>query len=160
MRIYVLRHGIAEDASARTPDFKRELTDDGRKKLAGVLRLARRAGVQPELVISSPLVRALQTAEMARECLHVDAAIQQTQALVPESSPQKVWEELRGLRNLDAVLLAGHQPLLSDLAAWLLGAPELQIHMGKAVMVCIEVEQFRGDPHGTLRWMISPRLAE
>jgi phosphohistidine phosphatase len=160
MRIYILRHGIAEDASPRTPDFKRELTDEGRRKLAGVLRLARRAGVQPELVISSPLVRAVQTAEMAREALHVEAAIHETRTLVPEGSPHKVWEELSGLRNLDAVLLAGHEPLLSSLTAWLLGAPELQVNMSKAAMVSIEMEQFRGEPHGILRWMVTPKLAE
>ena len=88
MRIYVLRHGIGEEASARTPDFKRELTEEGRKKLAAVLRLVRRAGVPPELVLSSPLVRAVQTAEMAREVLEVDAAVHETRTLVPEGSPR------------------------------------------------------------------------
>jgi phosphohistidine phosphatase len=160
MRIYILRHGIAEEASPRTPDFKRELTEEGRRKLTAVLRLARRAGVQPELVMSSPLVRAVQTAGMAREILQVEAALHETRALVPDASPRNVWEELRGLRNLDAVLLAGHEPLLSSLTAWLLGSPGLQVHMGKAAMVCIEMEQFRGDPHGILRWMITPKLAE
>jgi phosphohistidine phosphatase len=160
MRIYLLRHGIAEEASSRTPDFKRELTDEGRKKLAGVLRLARRAGVQPELVMSSPLVRAIQTGEMAREVLQVEAAVHETRTLVPEGSPRVVWEELRGLRNLEAVLLAGHEPLLSTLTAWLLGAPELHVHMAKAAMVSIEMDQFRGEPHGSLRWMITPKLAD
>ena len=160
MRIYILRHGIAEEGSARTPDFKRELTGEGRKKLSGVLRLARRAGVQPELVISSPLVRAVQTAEMAREVLQVEAAVNETRALVPGGSPRNVWEELRGLRNLEAVLLAGHEPLLSALTAWLLGAPELHVHMVKAAMVSIEMDQFGGEPHGILRWMVTPKLAE
>jgi phosphohistidine phosphatase len=160
MRIYILRHGIAEEASAHTPDFKRELTEEGRKKLAAVLRLARRAGVQPELVVSSPLVRAIQTAEMAREVLQVEAPVHETRTLVPEGGPRNVWEELRGLRNLEAVLLAGHEPLLSALTAYLLGVPELQVHMGKAAMVCIEMDQFRSEPHGTLRWMVTPKLAD
>ena len=75
MRIYLLRHGIAEEASARTPDFKRELTEEGRKKLAGVLRLARRAGVQPELVLSSPLVRAVQCASTTCQALRLEQPI-------------------------------------------------------------------------------------
>ena len=160
MRIYLLRHGIAEEATPRTPDSKRELTDEGRKKLAAVLRLAKRAAVQPELVMSSPLVRAAQTAGMAREILQVEAAVLETRALAPEANPREVWEELRGLRNLDGVLLASHEPLLSSLTAWLLGAPDLQVRMGKAAMVSIEMEQFRGDPHGVLRWMVTPKLAE
>ncbi len=160
MRIYLLRHGIAEDAGPATADFDRELTEEGRRKLAGVLRLAKRARVQPDLVVSSPLVRAVQTAEMARETLHVESAVEQTRVLVPEGSPQGVWEELRGMRNLDAVLLAGHEPLLSTLAARLLGSPVLQVHMGKGAMLCIDIEQFRGEPHGVLRWMVNPKLAE
>jgi phosphohistidine phosphatase len=160
MRIYLLRHGIAEDAGGRIPDFKRELTGEGRKKLNAVLRMARRAGVQPELVVTSPLVRAVQTAEMAREVLQVEAPVQETHVLEPESSPRQVWGELSGLRNLDSVLLAGHEPLLSSLTAYLLGAPSLQLHMAKAAMVAIEIESFRGEPHGILRWMVTPKLAD
>ncbi len=160
MRIYLLRHGIAEDASPRVPDFKRQLTGEGRKKLSAVLRLARHAEVQPGLVISSPLVRAMETAEMTREALRVEAPVHQTRALEPDRGPHQVWEELRGLRNLDEVLLAGHEPLLSSLTAFLLGAPELQVHMAKAALVAIELEHFRGEPHGVLRWMITAKLAE
>jgi phosphohistidine phosphatase len=160
MRLYLLRHGIAEDGGPRTPDAKRELTEKGRTKLTAVLRLARRSGVTPELVLSSPLVRAVQTADMAREILDVASPIQQTAVLVPESSPQKVWDELRGLRNLDAVLLASHEPLLSHLTAWLLSSPALQVHMTKAAIVAIEIDSFHGEPHGVLHWMITPKLVD
>jgi len=160
MRIYLLRHGIAEDAGPRTPDAKRELTDKGRSKLAGVLKLGRNAEIRPELILSSPLVRAMQTAEMAREILKVEAPVQQTRVLIPDASPQEVWEELRGLRNLDEVLLAGHEPLLGHLVGWLLGAPTLQVQMSKAALVAIEMAHFRGEPHGMLHWMITPKLVE
>lgn len=160
MRIYLLRHGIAEDAGPRTPDAKRELTDKGRTKLAGVLRVARKAEIRPELILSSTLVRAVQTAEMAREILGVEAHVQETRVLVPEGSPQDVWEELRGLRNLDEVMLAGHEPLLGNLVAWLLGASTLQVRMSKAALVSIEMAHFRGEPHGVLNWMITPKLVD
>jgi phosphohistidine phosphatase len=160
MRIYLLRHGIAEDAGPRTPDAKRELTDKGREKLSGVLRLAKQAGVQPELVLSSPLVRAIQTAELARKVLEVESPVHETPALTPEGPPQKVWEELRGFRNLEDMLLAGHEPLLGELAGFLLGVPALQVHMTKAALVCIEMESFRGEPHGVLNWMITPKLID
>jgi phosphohistidine phosphatase len=160
MRIYLLRHGIAEDAGPRTPDSQRQLTDKGRHRLAAVLKIARRAEVQPGLVLSSPLIRAVQTAEMAREILETEAPVQLTPALVPEASPQEVWQELRGLRTFDEILLAGHEPLLSQLTSWLLGAPALQVHMGKAALVSIEMDNFRGDPRGILNWMLTPRLAD
>jgi len=160
MRIYLLRHGIAEDAGPRTPDAKRELTEKGRSKLAGVLALARNAEVRPELILSSPLIRAIQTAEMARDVLQIETPVQQTRALIPEGSPQGVWEELRGLRNLDGVMLAGHQPLLGQLVSWLLGSSDLQVQMVKAAMVSIELAHLRGEPHGVLNWMITPKLLE
>jgi phosphohistidine phosphatase len=160
LRIYLLRHGIAEDAGPKKPDAKRELTEEGRKKLTSVLRLAKRADVKPELVLTSPLVRAVQTAEMAREILGVDPEIQQTSMLAPDSSPGNAWAELRGHRKLDEVLLAGHEPLFSQLAAMLLGSPGLKIHMTKAGLVSIEMEQFGAEPRGVLRWMITPKLGE
>ena len=49
---------------------------------------------------------------------------------------------------------------MSHLAAWLLGAPTLHVHMAKAALVSIEMESFREEPHGTLRWMLTPKLAE
>src|SRR5689334_17109963 len=110
MRIYLLRHGIAEDAGPKTPDSKRELTEPGRKKLNGVLRLAKAAEAHPDLVLSSPLVRAVQTGEMAREVLKVETPLEKTEALHSEAHPQEAWEELRGLRKLEEVLLAGHEP--------------------------------------------------
>lgn len=154
-----MRHGIAEDAGPGTPDAERRLTDKGRDKLDAVLRLARKAGVELDLILSSPLVRAVETAEMARKILDVDAAVQHTSVLTPESSPQNVWQEVRGLRKLDSVLLAGHEPLFSHLAAFLLGTPQLQVHMSKAALVCIEVDHFGAEPRGILYWMVTPKIA-
>ena len=158
MLIYLLRHGIAEDSGPGVPDSKRQLTPEGRKKLGLVLKLAKNAGVTPELIVSSPLVRAVQTAEIAREILGVEAAVQESPLLIPEGNPREVWAELQGLRNLEAVLLTGHEPLMSTLAASLLGSPSLLLHMRKGAMVCIEMENMRGEPHGILQWMALARM--
>ena len=66
MRIYVLRHGIAEDAPPGGSDSDRALTLEGRRKLRGVLEHARRAGVVPDIILTSPLKRAVETADL--EC--------------------------------------------------------------------------------------------
>lgn len=160
MKIYLLRHGIAENAGPKTPDAGRELTEEGRKKLESVLKVAKRAGVKPDLAISSHLVRAVQTADIARAVLGVEAPVQKIEALAPNGRPEQVWDELRGLRNLEEVLLAGHEPSMSHLAAWLLGAPTLQLDMKKAAMISIEIAQFRGEPCGALKWMLTPKLVE
>jgi len=158
MELYVFRHGIAEDAAPGQPDSSRALTDEGRKKVAEVVRTARRAGARPSLIVSSPYARALQTALAAAEEFDYQGDVLQTETLVPHGTPEAVWDELRQYRDESAILLAGHEPLLSRLVAYLLAAPALRVEMKKAAMVRIDVESFGPAPHGTLRWMITPRL--
>jgi phosphohistidine phosphatase len=158
MEIYILRHGIAEDQNA-AGDARRSLTDEGRRKLRRVLERAARANVSPSLVLSSPYVRARQTAELAAEVLGYRGKIVETAVLVPEGSPEALWEELRGRRGESAILIAGHQPMLSGVAAWLMGFPEAQIEMKKGALARIDVDRFGPKPDGVLRWLLTARLS-
>jgi phosphohistidine phosphatase len=158
LRIYVLRHGIAEDASPGGKDAERALTQEGKRKLRCVLERARRAGVRPDVIITSPLKRAVETAEIAATVLAGKSELVHTNALVPSGSPERVWKEIR-LRKAEAILLAGHEPLLSLVVAYLLGCPALQVQMKKAALVSIEVESDAAQPHGVLLWMLIPKLS-
>ena len=158
MEIYLLRHGIAEDHSA-AGDAGRGLTAEGREKLRRVLDRAAQAGVSPSLILSSPYKRALQTAEIAAEALGYKQKIVKADALLPEASPDALWEEIRGHREESAVLAAGHEPMMSASVGWLLGAPALQVDMKKAGLVRIDIDRFGPQPNGLLRWMLVPRLA-
>jgi phosphohistidine phosphatase len=159
MEVYIFRHGIAADAVAGQSDADRALTDTGRKKAAEVIRTARRAGVDPSLIVSSPYLRAIETARIAAEGLGYRGEVLRTETLVPHGTPEDVWSELRDYDNERAVLLAGHEPLLGRLVAWLLAAPALRVDMKKAAMVRIDLESLGPVPQGTLRWMITPSLA-
>lgn len=159
LELYLFRHGIAEDAQPGRRDADRALTDEGRKKTAEVVKAARRAGLEPALVVSSPYLRAVQTAKIAIDELAYKGDLVKTEALVPHGTPEGVWHELREYRDQPSVLLAGHEPLLSRLTAYLLAAPALRVEMKKAAMVRIDIETFGPTPHGTLRWMITPKLA-
>jgi phosphohistidine phosphatase len=158
MELYLFRHGIAEDAKPGRPDASRALTDEGKKKVADVVKAARRAGVEPSLIVSSPYVRAVETARIAAEVFECKRDVVRTEALVPNGAPEKVWAELRDYREEAAVLLAGHEPLLSHLVSFLLASPALRVEMKKAALVRIDVESFGAMPHGTLRWMITAKL--
>jgi phosphohistidine phosphatase len=158
MELYLFRHGIAEDAKAGRPDASRTLTDEGGKKVAEVVKAARRAGVEPSLIVSSPYVRAIETAQIAAEGFEYKAEVVLTETLVPHGSPEKVWAELRDYSEESAILLTGHEPLLSRLAAFLLASPALRVEMKKAAMVRIDIESFSAVPHGALRWMITAKL--
>ena len=158
MELYLFRHGIAEDGKPGRSDTDRELTDEGRKKVTEVVKAARRAGVEPSLILSSPYKRAAETAELAAAGFDYKTGVLQTDTLVPHGSPEKVWNELREHKDQTAILLAGHEPLMSHLVAYLLASPALRIEMKKAAMVRIDFEAMGAAPHGTLRWMIYPKL--
>jgi phosphohistidine phosphatase len=159
MEIYLFRHGIAEDGEPGSPDSARELTEEGRKKTAEVVKLARKAGVRPTLILTSPYARARQTARIAAEGMEYGGQVVVIESLVPHGSPEGVWQDLRDYAEEEAVLLAGHEPLMSRLVAYLLNAPSLRVEMKKAGLVRVDVETVRPHPHGVLKWMVVPRRA-
>ncbi len=159
MELFVLRHGIAEDKGAHRSDADRALTEEGRKKLTTVLKQAAKAGVAPSLILTSPYVRARQTAEMAADFLKCKQPLVEAKSLTPGHSPQDVWNDVREHRSEESLLLAGHNPLLSQLVGYLLASPALRFDFRKAGLVAVQVDQFRGEPHATLEWILTPKLA-
>jgi phosphohistidine phosphatase len=159
MQVYLLRHGIAEDGQAGRPDSERALVPEGRRKLKDVFKLARQADTAVSLVLTSPYKRARQTAEMVLEYLSTEAELLECSALTPDATPVAVWGEIRALKDIDSILLASHEPLLSATAAFLLNSPSLAVDFKKGALMRIDVESFSAQPHGVLRWMITARVA-
>ncbi len=159
MQIYLLRHGIAEDAKPGDADSARALTSEGRDKLRRVLKRVRAADVTPTLILSSPYRRALETAEVAAEVLGYKGKIVQVHALVPDGSPADVWGEIRSRKDEDAILLAGHEPLTSATLAYLLDCPALQVDVKKGSVIRADCDRFGPNPKCVLKWMITPGLA-
>jgi phosphohistidine phosphatase len=159
MQVYLLRHGIAEEGRAGKSDAERQLTADGRRKLRDTLQVALRAEVKPTLILSSPLVRALQTAEIAGSLFRYKEEILRTKALLPTSTPEHVWDEIRVHQKDPSLMLVGHDPLFTSLAAYLLGAPDLQIDFKKGAILRIDFESFGPKPRGILRWFVVAKLA-
>jgi len=159
LRIYILRHGIAEDAPPGGSDASRGLTPEGKQKLRNVLARAGAARVRPAVILTSPLKRAVQTAEIAAAVLKVKQGLIETNALVPSSSPQRVWTEIRA-QKVDELLIAGHEPLLSNVVAYLLRCAAVRIDLKKGALVSIDIETAEPEPHGVLKWMLTPKLAE
>jgi phosphohistidine phosphatase len=160
MELYLLRHGIAEDGAPGQPDEERKLTPEGRKKLREVLRVASASNVAPTLILSSPLVRAMQTAEIASEHLNYKGQIVQTSTLTPDADPKATWDDLRTYRDEAQVLLASHNPFCARLAAYLLATPELAVDFKKGGLMRIDLDQFGPAPRGVLRWYLTPKLAD
>jgi phosphohistidine phosphatase len=160
MQIYILRHGIAEDAGPGQPDAERALTAEGREKLRRILKRARAAGAQPTVILSSPYRRALETAEETVNVLGYAGKVVRTPALAPEASPFDAWEEIRARKGEASVLLASHEPFTSSMVAFLLGSPALVVDMKKASLARIDCERLSAQPKGVLKWLLAPALVE
>ncbi|HYP08028.1 MAG TPA: phosphohistidine phosphatase SixA [Bryobacteraceae bacterium] len=159
MEVYLLRHGIADDDSPTGRDQDRQLTAEGRRKLAEVVKTAAAAGVKPDVIVSSPYARALQTADIAKEILAFKDDIQRSQALVPESDPEEVWSEIRNAyRGAHSLLISSHEPLMGRCTGFLLGYTDLLIDFQKGAIVRIDIESFGIQPRGLLKWMLVPKL--
>jgi phosphohistidine phosphatase len=158
MRIYLLRHGIAEEAFSKR-DSDRALTEEGKRKLQEVLRLAARGGVEPSLIISSPYRRAIETARIAIDVLGYKGPLIESTCLTPDSPAESAWSDVRLHSSEESLLLVGHEPLFSALAAFLLGHPALSIDFKKGALLCVEVSSVRPQPSGVLKWYLTSKFA-
>jgi len=159
VELYLLRHGVAEEGNAHIPDAERALTNEGRRKLRQALESAYAAGLAPSLILTSPLKRAVQTAEIAKDVLKYKNQLFRTKALAPGATVEQVWDEVRVHRDERSLLLVGHNPLFSELSGYLLGSNDLQVDFKKGAILRIDVEHFPPTPKGILRWYLTAKLA-
>jgi len=159
MRVYLLRHGIAEDKGRGGKDSERELTAEGCTELKRILKVAAKAGVKPALILTSPYVRARDTAKLAKKYLGTEEDLLETETLVPEAQPQMVWAEVCDHRKQESLMLVSHNPLMEQLVSFFLGTPTLQVDFKKGAIVAMEIANFRGEPKAVLLWAMTPDLA-
>jgi phosphohistidine phosphatase len=158
MDVYVLRHGEAEERETGLADRDRKLTAKGKRDLKDVLRLARKAEVAPNLILTSPLRRAQETAAIAADVLGCKHVLE-TRNLLPGASPEQIWKEIVTDHKVEKIVLAGHQPHLGSLIGLLLEAA-VMVDLKKGSMVRIETHGKLGPPRGVLKWMITTKLAK
>ena len=121
MLLYVMRHGPAEGDSPTGRDFDRRLTPHGRQTVDTVAKDLASRGDPPPRILSSPLTRAVQTAEIVRAVLGVVAEIEIRDELAPSENAWSLVTEL-GRKGAEAVLFVGHAPDVSELVAALTDA--------------------------------------
>ncbi len=162
MNVYLLRHahalGVGE-AGAQS-DEERPLSDQGRQQAALVADAAQRLGLKFDQVLTSPLRRALETAQ--EFCRHLDipeSSLVTCTPLEPGGSPKKLMKRLRALEANDVVLV-GHSPDLNKHAAWLLGSKRTEIEIAKAGLACVRCDAPPRKGAGALVWLLTPDLVE
>ena len=161
MQLYIVRHGIAIDREdPKSPsDPERFLTAEGLRKTRDVARGFAALKISPDVFISSPYVRAMQTAEIFAEALKFPKAkIKQTELLLPGAEPAGFFRELqRTSRSEESVVCFGHAPQLDELIAFALGSKKDLTQMKKAGAACLELTRI-SPPAGRLVWLSTPKI--
>lgn len=160
MKLLLVRHAIAEDRaefeSTGEPDEKRPLTQEGRKKMkraaAGLVELISRV----DILATSPLTRAQQTAEILARQLD-DATPTVVEALDPMQSYEALLDWLRRLDDVDTVCAVGHEPHLGGLASWLMTGNEKPLFEFKKGGACLlEFDGVIERGAAQMRWLLTP----
>jgi phosphohistidine phosphatase len=161
MKVFLLRHAIAvpRGAGRARTDRRRPLTPKGRRRLRQVIQAMARLGLQFDLIVSSPFVRARQTAELVVSELPSSAPLELSDTLAVGRHPRQVLDLLAKRRPAPAsVLLVGHEPLLSQVASVLLcGDLGLRLQLKKAGLCKLRVSSLAGGQRATLEWLLTPK---
>ena len=156
MTLYVLRHAIAEDPRPGQSDATRQLTETGRNRCRRVLAHAKRVNVRPEYMLTSPYDRATQTAEIARSELEFNPDLIITNALVPFVGVQDLWNVIRDYAVGGDVMIVGHNPQLSTLIMWMLGARSDGLWLKKSGLAALDIGNAGSQPRAELSWLLTP----
>jgi len=155
VKLYLLRHGSAEARTGKRGDARRRLLRKGRDQCALAAGVLRRIGPVPDRVVSSPYVRAVQTAEEVSRRLGVKGRVEQDPRLEPGASVSAIADAALE-QKVRRVLLVGHEPGLSELAAFLCGGPNLRMGLRKGGVVEMEITSV-SPPRGVLLGLVRPR---
>jgi phosphohistidine phosphatase len=156
--LYLMRHGIAADAGPQTNDAERALTEEGTGKTTRAAHGLKRLGVSPQFVLSSPLRRAEETAQLAAAVVAPRVTVEIFPPLSPGHDPRELIQGLRAYRTASEILLVGHQPDLGELASFLLtGSSGLApLPFKKAGTAAILVGSLPPRTAGSLQWFLTP----
>jgi phosphohistidine phosphatase len=161
MRLYIVRHAIAVPRD--TPgihDGDRALTKEGMEKMrqaaAGLCALK----IMPELMLSSPLARAAQTAEILLEAFGKGVELRIIPSLSPSGEREDLYRDIRSCnKKLKSLMIVGHQPSLGEIAGEIaFGSPDHYIELKKGGACAIELDSVRGTPKGNMVWLLTPSI--
>jgi phosphohistidine phosphatase len=159
MQLFIVRHGIAVDREdPKCPaDPDRFLTDEGIEKTSQVAKGVAEVGAIPDLMVTSPYLRALQTAEIFAEQLEYSKQkIRKSDFLLPGAEPLQLFRELAKDKDLSVVFVFGHAPHLDDVVATALGVKHHISSLKKAGVALIELRRLV-PPSGELIWLATPK---
>ena len=158
LELYLVRHGIAAERGPDYPDdSKRPLTNKGMTALKREAKALNALGIGFDLIITSPLTRTRQTAEILAEHLEGKPTVIHSDALAPAGTPTAVMQEIARHARKARIALVGHEPNIGELAARLIGARS-PIEFKKGAICRIDFDVLPPKALGQLRWFMPPRV--
>ena len=161
MNLYILRHGIAVDPAAHgfAKDADRPLTPEGKRKLGQIAGAMEALELSFDLILSSPYLRARQTAEIIAEALKARKWLELSDSLTPGGSARKLVDLLNHLQPPpESVLLVGHEPYLSGLISLLVaGDASFAVLMKKGGLCKLSTDSLKPGRCATLEWLLTPK---
>jgi phosphohistidine phosphatase len=158
MNLYLMRHGIAVADQSGMADSERPLTPKGVKRMRRAARGLRRLRISFDTMLTSPLARARQTADIVAETLGLEGQLEEIAELAPERSVDHLISGLARFHDREHLLLVGHNPLLIRAFSFFISGKEsLEIELKKGGLCCIEIDGLPPNDPGTLHWFLTPK---
>jgi len=160
MILYILRHAIA--AEKTDPNYRRDadrpLTEKGEQKMKDVAKAMGKMGLKFDVIISSPFLRAKETAGIVAEVFECRSLLKLSPHLAVGGNPADLIKEINeDYPDAEEVLLVGHEPFLSSLISTLLsGRTDLTITLKKAGLCKLSIEKLRFGKCAVLEWLVGP----
>src|SRR5438477_12860295 len=151
MELYFLRHGEADWSNWNKPDDERPLTKRGKKEMRELAKFLGRLNVEPGLIVTSPLPRALQTAEIATD--YLKAKLRKDELLAPGFGMSELRTVLKR-HGSKALMLVGHEPDFTNVISGLTGA---SLKLSKAGVALVDVDP--DSQEGKVLWLLPPKFA-
>jgi phosphohistidine phosphatase len=156
--LYLIRHGVAEERGDKWPDdTKRPLSADGISRMRKTVRGLARLGVTVDVILTSPLVRTRQTADLVAAGLDPRPTIVNTESLALGGSVAAVIADLEKHARKTRIALVGHEPGIGELAARLIGSRHA-IEFKKGAICRVDFHVLPPAGPGDLRWFMTPRV--
>jgi phosphohistidine phosphatase len=161
MEIFLLRHAEAVEAGKQrmhTLQDDRPLSSKGKHQMKESAGVIGQALPGPVSLLSSPLLRAVQTAKIVAKALDKRGKVVISNYLLPHVPPQRLWTAVLSTLEEEAILLVGHDPQLSKLVAFLTGTQSSSVDFKKGALCCIELEDRELPRTGKIKWFLTPKL--
>lgn len=153
MKLYFVRHAAAIERGEQVVDEHRYLTLRGRESFRLTAKKMAKKGIMPDAIMTSPLVRALQTAEILAEALAFKGKLVVSSELAPRFDPTKLRRILASFKGAHGLVLVGHEPDLGEVVGTLLklGRP---LPLKKGMVVCLKIPATKQNAQASLKWTL------